>query len=175
MKLPVVVTKMHQGKSLELDAKRETITLLGPDGQPLGTVTWGAIIDYISFSQQHTRSDEARTQPRVSLTAKVRYMASDGSQVESRATGVGGGGLFIESTSPLTVGTELTVSFSLPDRPGEWMEGKGRVAWVCPKPDQYTFFPGMGMRFTAVAPETQARLREFVNSMKKSEPVPQAS
>ncbi len=175
MKLPVVVTKMHQGKSLELDAKRETITLLAPDGQPLGTVTWGAIIDYISFSQQHTRSNDPRSQPRVSLTAKVRYMASDGSQVESRATGVGGGGLFIESSSPLTVGTELTVSFSLPDRPGEWMEGKGRVAWVCPKPDQYTFFPGMGMRFTVIAPETRARLIEFVNSMKKSEPVAPAS
>jgi uncharacterized protein (TIGR02266 family) len=175
MKFHVVATKAHQGKSLELDVKQETITLLGPDGQSLGTVTWGAIIDYIGFSQQQARANEARTQPRVSLTAKVRYMAPNGSQVESRATGVGGGGLFIESTSPLAVGTELTVSFSLPDRPGEWMEGKGRVAWVCPKPDQYTFFPGMGMRFTAIAPETQARLLEFVNSMKKSEPVPQAS
>jgi uncharacterized protein (TIGR02266 family) len=167
MKFHVVATKAHQGKSLELDVKQETITLLGPDGQSLGEVTWGAIIDYISYSQQQTRSNEARTQPRVSLTAKVRYMASDGSQVESRATGVGGGGLFIESTSPLTVGTELTVSFSLPDRPGEWMEGKGRVAWVCPKPDQYTFFPGMGIRFTTVDPETRARLVEFVNSLKK--------
>jgi uncharacterized protein (TIGR02266 family) len=175
MKLPVVATKAHQGKSLELDAKRETITLLGTDGQSLGMVTWGAVIDYITFSQQQTRSSEARTQPRVSLTAKVRYLAADGSQVESRATGVGGGGLFIESTSPVAVGTELTVSFSLPDRPGEWMEGKGRVAWVCPKPDQYTFFPGMGIRFTAIAPDTRARLLEFVNSMKKSEPVPRAS
>ncbi|MGH7260243.1 MAG: PilZ domain-containing protein [Nitrospiraceae bacterium] len=175
MKLPVVITKLHQGKSLELDAKRETITLLGSDGQSLGMVTWGAIIDYISFSQQQARSNEARLQPRVSLTAKVRYMAPDGSQVESRATGVGGGGLYIESTSPLAVGTELTVSFSLPDRPGEWMEGKGRVAWVCPKPDQYTFFPGMGMRFTTISPETRTRLLEFVNSMKKSEPTPQAS
>jgi Tfp pilus assembly protein PilZ len=168
MKLPVVVTKAHQGKSLELDTKRETISLRGSDGQLLGTVGWGAVIDYISFSQQQIRPDEARMQPRVSLTAKVRYLAPDGSQVESRATGVGGGGLFIESTALMKVDTELTVSFSLPDRSGEWLEAKGRIAWVCPKPDQYTFFPGMGVRFTTVTPVVQARLIEFVNSLKKS-------
>jgi len=169
MKLPIVATKAHQGKSLELDMKRETITLLGSDGQVLGTASWGAIVDYISFSQVQGHPSEARMQPRVTLTAKVRYLAPDGSHVESRATGVGGGGLFIESTRPLAIGTELTVSFSLPDRPGEWMEGKGRIAWVCPKPDQYTFFPGMGVRFTAVASDTRARLLEFVSSLKKSD------
>jgi type IV pilus assembly protein PilZ len=169
MKLPIVATKAHQGKSLELDTKRETIALLGPDGQTLGVVNWGAIVDYISFSQQHAHPNEARLQPRVSLTAKVRYVAPDGSQVESRATGIGGGGLFIESTAPLAIGTELTVSFSLPDRSTEWLEARGRVAWVCPKPDQYTFFPGMGVRFTTVAPDTRARMLEFVNSLKKSD------
>ncbi len=169
MKLPIVVTKAHQGKSLELDTKQETISLLGSDGKILGTATWGAIVDYIGFSQVQGHPSEARLQPRVSLTAKVRYLAPDGTQIESRATGVGGGGLFIESTRPLAIGTELTVSFSLPDRPGEWMEGKGRIAWVCPKPDQYTFFPGMGVRFTAVASDTRARLLEFVSSLKKSD------
>lgn len=172
MKLPLVVTKAHLGKSLELDTKRETITLLGSDGQVLGMVGWGAIVDHIiSFSQQQARPNEARVLPRVSLTAKVRYLASDGSQVESRATGVGGGGLFIESTSPMAVGTEFTVSFALPDRYAEWLEAKGRVAWVCPKADQYTFFPGMGVRFTTVAPDTLARMLEFVNSLKKPDQV----
>jgi len=167
MKLPVVVTKAHQGKSLELDTKRETITLLGSDGSVLGMVSWGAIIDYVSFSQQQAHPSEARLQPRVSLTAKVRYVAPDGSHIESRATGIGGGGLFIESTAPMAIGTELTVSFSLPDRSAEWLEAKGRVAWVCPKADQYTFFPGMGVRFTTVTQDTQARMVEFVNSLKK--------
>lgn len=169
MKLPVVITKAHQGKSLELDTKRETITLLGSDGQVLGMVSWGAIVDYINFSQQQARPNEARTQPRISLTAKVRYLAPDGSQVEGRATGVGGGGLFIESTVPLAIGTEVTVSFALPDRSAEWLEAKGKVAWVCPKADQYTFFQGMGVRFTVVAPNTQARMLEFVNSLKKTD------
>lgn len=172
MKLPVILTRAHQGKSLELDTKRETIALLGPDGQTLGMVSWEAIIDYITFSQQRSHPSEARLQPRVSLVVKVRYLAPDGAQVESRATGVGGGGLFIESVTPMAVGTELTVSFSLPDRPGEWLDAKGRVAWVCPKPDQYTFFPGMGVRFTAVAPATRARLLEFVGSLKKSDAGP---
>ena len=170
MKLPIVATKVHQGKSLELDTKRETISLLGSDGQVLGVVSWGAIVDYISFSQLQARPNEGRLQPRVSLMAKVRYVAPDGSQVESRATGVGGGGLFIESHAPMAVGTEFTVSFALPDRSAEWLEAKGKVAWVCPKADQYTFFPGMGVRFTSVAPDTRARMLEFVNSLKKSDP-----
>lgn len=171
MKFPVVTTKAHQGKALELDTKREMIALLGSEGQSLGVATWGEIIDYISFSRQEVRASEARKQPRISLTAKVRYIAPDGSHVESRATGVGGGGLFIESTSPLAVGTELTVSFSLPDRPSEWLEAKGKVAWVCPKSDQYTFFPGMGMRFMSASTDTRARMLEFVNSLKKSDQV----
>lgn len=168
MKLPVIVTKGHQGKTLEVDPQRETITLLGSDGQTLGVVGWGAIIEYIASLQPETRPSEARLQPRVSLMAKVRYLAPDGTQVESRASGIGGGGLFIESATPLAVGTALTVSFSLPDRPDEWLDAKARVAWVCPKPDQYTFFPGMGVRFTLIPPMTQARLVEFIGSLKKS-------
>lgn len=168
MKLPVVVTKTHQGKSLELDAKRETIALLNERGESLGRVSWGAIIDYISFSQQQNRPAEVRRQPRVSLTAKVRYVTSSGIQMESRTTGVGSGGLFIERADPLPIGTELTILFALPGRPDNWLEARGRVAWACPKPDQYTFFPGMGVRFTAIAPEMKAQLLEFVEALKKT-------
>jgi uncharacterized protein (TIGR02266 family) len=168
MKLPVVVTKSHQGKSLELDAKRETIALLDERGESLGMVSWGAIIDYISFSKQQSRPAEARRQPRVSLTARIRYVTPSGTQMESHATGVGGGGLFIESADPLPIGTELTVLFALPDRPNNWLEARGRVSWVCPKPDQYTFFPGMGVRFTAIAPDMQAQLLGFVDTLKKT-------
>ena len=168
MKLPVVITKSHQGKSLEFDAKRETIALLDERGESLGMVSWGAVIDYISFSQHQNRPADARRQPRVSLTARVRYVTPSGAQMESHATGVGGGGLFIESADPLPIGTELTVRFALPDRPAEWLEVRGRVAWVCPKPDQYTFFPGMSVRFTAIAPDMKAQLLDFVGSLKKS-------
>ncbi len=85
---------------------------------------------------------------------------------ESRAGGIGGGGLFIESTAPLPVGTKLTVEFVLPDRPAEWLEAKGAVAWVCPKADQYTFSPGMGVRFTDISAEARGRVMDLVKSLK---------
>jgi len=169
MKLPVVVTKGHQGKILEIDSKEETITLLGLRGETLGTVTWGVVIEFIRSLAGQPRPDEARKQPRVSLTAKVRYLMPNGAQVEGRASGVGGGGMFIENTNPMAVGTEFMVTFALPDQPNEWLQAKGKVAWVCPRPDQYTFYPGMGVRFTTIAQDARARVIEFVSSLKRTD------
>jgi hypothetical protein len=56
-----------------------------------------------------------------------------------------GGELFIESSSPLTLGTELSLEFALPDRPAETLKAKAKVAWVRHKPERYLLFPGMGV------------------------------
>lgn len=80
--------------------------------------------------------------------------------------GIGGGGLFIESFTPLTVGTKLVMEFTLPETPNEWLSAKGMIAWVCPKADQYTFSPGMGVRFTDITPETRNRVLSLVHSVK---------
>ena len=81
------------------------------------------------------------------------------------AGGIGGGGLFIESTAPLPVGTKLAMEFSLPEQPVEWIPAKGVVAWVCPKADQYTFSPGMGVRFSDIAPEARERIHAIVKTL----------
>ena len=80
---------------------------------------------------------------------------------------MGGGGLFTESQSPLSVGTKLSLEFSLPERPNEWLTAKGVVAWVCPKADQYTFSPGMGVRFTDIATDIRNRVLELVKSLQQ--------
>ena len=56
------------------------------------------------------------------------------------------------------------LEFSLPERPNEWLPAKGLVAWVCPKADQYTFSPGMGVRFTEINPDIRNRVLELVKS-----------
>jgi uncharacterized protein (TIGR02266 family) len=101
----------------------------------------------------------------VTLTFRVKYTTPEGQQFESRAGGIGGGGLFIESVNPLSVGTKLALEFSLPEQPSEWLPAKGLVAWVCPKADQYTFSPGMGVRFTEINPEIRNRVLEVVKSL----------
>jgi len=166
MRLPVITTIPHKGKALELDCEREVITIRGPKGEKLGSVTWGSIIEQAHSGADSERSNDLRGQPRLNLVLKVRYTTSGGKTTESRAGGIGGGGLFIESTSPLAVGTEIGLEFALPDRPSEWLKARGIIAWVCPKPDHYTFSPGMGVRFLEIGHDARARVLDLVKSMK---------
>src|SRR5512134_185435 len=164
VKYPVVSSLRHKGKTIELDSAREIITLLGINGEPMGNLSWDFVIDQILAYRKPPASRESRTEPRVTLSFRVKYKTPEGQQFESRAGGIGGGGLFIESQSPLSIGTKLTMEFSLPERPSEWLPAKGVVAWVCPKADQYTFSPGMGVRFTDVTQEIRDRILELVKS-----------
>ncbi len=168
MKFPVILTAAHKGKSLEIDSNREMVTVLGPAGERLGTVPWQSIIDSILGPNQPPPAGDVRAQSRLSLLLRVRYSSPTGQRFESRASGIGGGGLFIESTAPLPIGTELALEFALPDQPSDWLPAKGTVAWACPKADQYTFFPGMGVRFTDVSPEVRQRVTDLVNLVKKA-------
>lgn len=167
MKLPVIATKTHLGKSLEVDCNRETITLLGPSGEPLGTVTWESVIDQLLSHAPAKEPKETRSQARVSLSFHVRYRTTDGTSYEGLASGIGGGGLFIESHEPLPVGTKLFLEFSLPGNAAEWLEAKGVVAWVCPKSDQYTFSSGMGISFTDIAADVRSRVLDLVRSHRR--------
>jgi uncharacterized protein (TIGR02266 family) len=167
MKLPVIVTQAHRGKALDVDSERETITLIGAQGERLGTLTWEAIIEYIRASNEKTRTVESRTQPRASLLIRVQYRTPEGKVIEGRASGIGGGGIFVESGAPLPVKTSLALTFSLPDRPDEWLEAKGEVAWICPQRDQYTAFPGMGIKFTDVSPKVREQVLQLVSSLRK--------
>ena len=165
MKYSVSSSLRHKGKALNLDATREVITLLGINGEPLGNLSWDFVIDQILAYRNPPADRETRNEPRVALTFRVKYKTPEGHHFESRAGGIGGGGLFIESQNPLPSGTKITLEFSLPEKPSEWLPAKGLVAWVCPKADQYTFSPGMGVRFTEINPDIRNRVLELVKSL----------
>ncbi|MBI3356069.1 MAG: PilZ domain-containing protein [Nitrospirae bacterium] len=164
MKYPVSSSLRHKGKVLELDAAREVVTLLGINGDPIGSLSWDFVIDQILAYRKLPVQKEVRSEPRISLAFRVRYNTPEGPRFESRAGGIGGGGLFIESQAPLPMGTKLAMEFSLPEKPSEWLPAKGMVAWVCPKADQYTFSPGMGVRFTEITQEVRQRILELVKT-----------
>jgi uncharacterized protein (TIGR02266 family) len=167
MRLPILLTTKHKGKALELDSQREVITVLGVRGERIATVSWESVMDHIlGGTEPAPAAPEVRSQPRVSLLVKVRYGIPGGKQTESRAVGIGLGGMFIEGTNPHPIGTQLDIEFALPDQPSEWLEVKGTVAWVCPKADQYTLSPGMGIRFSEISGDVRSRLMEVVNSAK---------
>ena len=168
VKYPVSFSLRHRGKALELDAAREMVTLLGITGEPIGSLPWDFVIDQILAYRKPPIPKETRTEPRVSLSFRVKYKTPDGHHFENRAGGIGGGGLFIESTAPLTVGTKIAMEFSISEQPPEWIPAKGIVAWVCPKADQYTFSPGMGIRFTDMAPEIRDRILSILESIENT-------
>lgn len=166
MKFPVVSSSRHKGKTLEIDSSKEIVTLMGINGEPMGSLAWDLLVDQILTYRKPQQSREARSEPRISLSIRVKYHTPEGTQFESRAGGIGGGGLFIESFTPLAVGTKLAMEFTLPENPSEWLSAKGVVAWVCPKADQYTFSPGMGVRFIDITTETRSRVLSLVHSVK---------
>jgi type IV pilus assembly protein PilZ len=165
VKYPVSSSVRHKGKVLELDAAREVVTLLGINGESIGTLSWDFVIDQILAYRKPPVQKEIRSEPRITLAFRVRYNTPEGQQYESRAGGIGGGGLFIESLSPLPVGTKLAMEFSLPEREANWLPARGIVAWVCPKADQYTFSPGMGIRFLDIESETRDRILALVKTV----------
>ena len=91
MRLPIVATRSHLGKTLELDCDREIITLLGAEGEELGTLPWESVINQLLAQEPQVDPEETRSQPRVSLSFKVRYRTPEGHSFESHGGGIGGG------------------------------------------------------------------------------------
>jgi uncharacterized protein (TIGR02266 family) len=98
----------------------------------------------------------------------VRYTTPEGKQYDSLTGGIGGGGLFIESSTPLAPGTELGVEFALPDRPWEKHKAKAKVAWTRNKPERFLLFPGMGVQFTDIDDQARKELVELVAALNRS-------
>lgn len=165
-KLIVPANRRHSGKTIELDQAHEVLILRGVSGELIGSISWDAIIDQVLAYHEAKPPQESRREPRVSLALHVRYRTPDGQSFESRAGGIGGGGIFIESTEPLPAGTHLSLEFTLPDKPSEWLAARGVVAWVCPKADQYTCSPGMGIKFNEIASDARAKVVDLVRSIK---------
>ncbi len=171
MKFPVTATREHQGKTLGIDCEQETVSLFDQKGQQLGVLGWGTLIEHMLSIDEDARFAHSRSHPRAPLAIKVHCTTDDGKQFDSLTGGIGGGGLFIESSTPLAPGTELTVEFALPDRPSQKFEIRAKVAWARSKPERYLLFPGMGIQFTDIDPEAQTRLIGLVDSLNRSRAV----
>lgn len=168
MKLPVKITSRQSDLSLEMDSESETITLIGPSGERLGSVRLEAIIDFVQTAVQEDRSRRLRNYSRCPLALKVTYQTPERNRVEGLTGEIGGGGLFIESNAPLTIGTEIAMDLVLPDDPGVPIRAKGKVAWVRPRQERYVFFPGMGVQFTEIPEKARAQLVDIVKSLVQS-------
>ncbi|MDH5667593.1 MAG: PilZ domain-containing protein [Nitrospira sp.] len=167
MKFTVTSTVDHQGKNLVIDQDLETIIVQDASGNVLGDMPWGAIIERVIADDDDT-FEHCRAHPRATLAVKVRCSTLDGQEFESLTGGIGGGGLFIESSTPLALGSEMSLEFALPDRPMEKLKAKAKVVWVRNKPERYLLFPGMGVQFVEIDKDTQGHLVDLVEALNRS-------
>lgn len=73
-------------------------------------------------------------------------------------------GIFIRTTEPLSVGTEMDLSFSSPGAVA--FKLTGQVAWVNPlRPDGDNPNPGMGIRFVDLTQGDRERLVDVVHAI----------
>ncbi|MEK7236501.1 MAG: TIGR02266 family protein [Nitrospirota bacterium] len=167
MKFPVTTTEGHEGKVLEMDANLEVVALHTATGELLGTMSWREVIERV-LADDDARFAHARAHPRAPLAVKIRYTTPEGKQFDSLTGGIGAGGLFIESSTPLAPGTELSVEFALPDRPWEKHKAKAKVAWTRNKTERHLLFPGMGVQFTNIDEKARKELVELVEALNRS-------
>jgi len=150
-----------------MNADQELVTLHGATGELLGVLSWGAVIEQV-LAGDDDRFAHVRSHARAPLALKVRYTTPEGKQFDSLTGGIGAGGLFIESSTPLAPGTELSVEFALPDRPWEKHKAKAKVAWTRNKPERHLLFPGMGVQFTNIDEQARKELVELVDALNRA-------
>jgi uncharacterized protein (TIGR02266 family) len=74
---------------------------------------------------------------------------------------MGGGGLFIDTVSPLPAGTAVNLEFGLPGQSG-LVNVDGEVVWVRPEFDPKGFSPGMGVQFKQINEADREKIMAFV-------------
>lgn len=101
-----------------------------------------------------------RISARVKMQASVDF-TSDNNFFNGFSANISDGGLFVATVNILPLGTEVDLAFSLPS--GERIEARGVVRWVREVNDKLPdAFPGMGVSFSALHPQAQTAIDEFL-------------
>jgi len=107
------------------------------------------------------RTKEDREQVRVPVQLLVDYR-SDGHYLFDFCRDLGTGGVFIETSSPLPMGSTLDLTFTIPDSK-QTLRTTGTVIWAQPPVDgRKNLTPGMGIQFKGFTGEQRSALEEFV-------------
>jgi uncharacterized protein (TIGR02266 family) len=109
--------------------------------------------------------EENRTNQRVPVQLLVDYR-SDGNYLFDFCRDLGAGGVFIETTKPLSHGSMVDLTFTLPDSK-QTLEATGRVIWVQGAVPDKNLKSGMGVQFEEFTQEQRTLLQEFVDRYHK--------
>ncbi|RYZ56976.1 MAG: TIGR02266 family protein [Proteobacteria bacterium] len=108
---------------------------------------------------------DGRVNQRVPVQLLVDYR-SEGNYLFDFCRDLGTGGVFIETNKPLSHGSVVELTFTLPDSK-ETLEAKGRVIWVQGAVPEKGLAAGMGVQFEEFTQEQRVMLQEFVDRYNK--------
>lgn len=109
--------------------------------------------------------EDNRGHERVPVQLLVDYR-SEGNYLFDFCRDLGAGGVFIETKKPLSHGSVVELTFTLPDSK-QTLEAKGRVIWVQGAVPEKHLPAGMGVQFEEFTAEQRILLQEFVDRYSK--------
>lgn len=118
-------------------------------------------------SKKKTTSKKSnREDTRVPIQLLVDYK-SDGHYLFDFCKDLGTGGVFIQTQNPLPQGSEVDLTFTIPDSK-ETLVTKGQVIWVQKEvQNREDCSPGMGVQFSNFGAEQRNILEDFVKRFHK--------
>lgn len=104
---------------------------------------------------------DGRIGRRIPINLLVDYRAN-GHYLFDFCKDLGTGGVFIETKTPLPQGSDVKLTFTLPDSK-ETLDASGKVIWVqSPIEGRKDLTPGMGVQFNGFSTDQRALLENFV-------------
>lgn len=169
-KLLFAFTNRHRGKALELDSSQDTMRVLGPRGEELAVVDSEVALDHLLGCAEDTTAalqdgarplEDVRPRPK---PFRVSARGGDGREYEGLCPVVGRERIFLEVTPPPPLGTQLRLAIVSSGDVARPLRMKGTVTWVCHRPDEFGFGPGVLVVSTWASPELLAFLAESVHN-----------
>jgi type IV pilus assembly protein PilZ len=104
---------------------------------------------------------QKRDYPRAPVSIRIQYRTGQNGAKEGFTAIMGGGGLFIDTLSPLPAGTDVSLEFGLPGQTGS-VHVEGQVVWVRPEFDPKGFSPGMGVQFKKINQADREKIVQLI-------------
>lgn len=102
-----------------------------------------------------------RNYARAPISIRIQYQEPRRGTKEGFTAILGGGGLFIDTLSPLPEGTPVSLEFGLPGQVDS-VKVDGQVAWVRSDFDPKGFSPGMAVQFRKIKEVDREKIMQFV-------------
>ncbi len=117
---------------------------------------------FLEVTRRHLDLVE-RTAQRYPTKLEICYGSTPGQQLTDFSANISTGGLFLETSQPLSVDTPLSLYISLPDREAP-LRCSARVAWVNQphQPLKPSLPPGVGLQFVDLSLDDLHKLRDFL-------------